>query len=447
MPRRSTRVYVLGLCVVAGVISVLSVANVSRPTDIVWFALLVLLTEQLKSRLGRNVIVSLTSVVAVATYPVLGMWGAPALIGALFATRHDNPVFKRAYNVAQNVVCTFIGGFTYITLGGEVGDLARDSFPQILLQITAAIVAYHVANAALLIGVLWLDGGRAPVRALRANFFEVFLSFLGYSYLGLLLAVLWLGQLGPFAGLLLLVPLLVARWAFAQYAAEQKSHQSTLQALAQAIETKDLYTRGHGERVARAARLLGTQMGWDGDRLDAVAEAGLLHDVGKIGVPTRILQKDGRLTEEEFEAIKQHPLHGVEVVGDIAFLEDARAGIMHHHERYDGTGYPSGLRAGDIPVFARVLSISDAFDCMTSVRSYRAARPVPEALDELRRCRGSHFDPELVDKFVTAVEREGWQPAPAQPVQPTPAARQKVLFDHDDPVHPPQVEGSAEANS
>ncbi|GAA2755555.1 HD-GYP domain-containing protein [Actinopolymorpha rutila] len=445
MPSRSTRAYVLGLCVVAASVSVISIVNVSRPTDIAWFAALVLLTVQLKAPLGRNVDVSLTSVVAVATYPVLGMWGAPALIGALFATRQQTSLYKRTYNVAQNVVCTFLGGATYVALGGEVGALARSSFPQILFPITLAIVAYHVANAALLMGVLWLDGGRAPVRVLRANFLEVFLSFLGYSYLGLLLAVLWLGQLGPFAGLLLLVPLLVARWAFAQYAAEQKSHQSTLQALAQAIETKDLYTRGHGERVARAARMLGTQVGWDGDRLDAVAEAGLLHDVGKIGVPTRVLQKDGRLTEEEFEAIKKHPLHGVEVVGDIAFLEDARAGIMHHHERYDGTGYPSGLRAGDIPVFARVLSISDAFDCMTSVRSYRAARPVPEALDELQRCRGSHFDPELVDQFVTAVEREGWQPAPAQPVQPVPAAEQKVVFDHDDPVHPPQVEGSAEA--
>jgi hypothetical protein len=445
MPSRSTRAYVLGLCVVAASVSVVSIVNVSRPADIAWFAALVLLTVQLKAPLGRNVDVSLTSVVAVATYPVLGMWGAPALIGALFATRQQTSFYKRTYNVAQNVVCTFIGGATYVALGGEVGALARGSFPQILLPITLAIVAYHVANAGLLMGVLWLDGGRAPVRVLRANFLEVFLSFLGYSYLGLLLAVLWLGQLGPFAGLLLLVPLLVARWAFSQYAAEQKSHQSTLQALAQAIETKDLYTRGHGERVARAARMLGAQIGWEGDRLDAVGEAGLLHDVGKIGVPTRVLQKDGRLTEEEFEAIKQHPLHGVEVVGDIAFLEDARAGIMHHHERYDGAGYPSGLRAEDIPVFARVLSISDAFDCMTSVRSYRAARPVTEALAELQRCRGSHFDPELVDQFVAAVEREGWEPAPVQPVQPVPVAEQKVVFDHDDPVHPPQVEGSAEA--
>lgn len=442
MPSRATRVYVIGLCVVAASLSAWSLASVPRPVDLIFFAVLVLLTEQFKARLGRNVLVSLTSVVAVATYPVLGMWGAPALIGALFTKRRAYSFDKRAYNVAQGVVCTFIGGAVYVALGGEVGTLARDSFPYILVPVTAAIVAWHISNALLISGVLWLDGGGSPLRAMKANFLEVFLSFLGYSYLGLLLAVLWLGQLGPMAGLLVLAPLLVARWAFAQYAAEQTAHQSTLQALAQAIETKDLYTRGHGERVSKAARMLGQQMGWDGDRLEALAEAGLLHDVGKIGVPTRVLQKDGRLTEDEFESIKLHPLHGVEVVGDIAFLEDARAGIMHHHERYDGTGYPSGLRATDIPVFARVLSISDAFDCMTSVRSYRAARPVDEAVEELVRCRGSHFDPELVDLFVAAVRREGWQ---AAPVQAVPGVGVTGAFDHDDPAHPPQVEGSAEA--
>src|SRR4051794_26977974 len=114
MPSRSTRAYVLGLCVVAASVSVVSIVNVSRPTDIAWFAGLVLLSVQLKAPLGRNVDVSLSSVVAVATYPVLGMWGAPALIGALFATRQQTSFYKRAYNVGQNVVCTFIGGAVYV---------------------------------------------------------------------------------------------------------------------------------------------------------------------------------------------------------------------------------------------------------------------------------------------------------------------------------------------
>ncbi len=183
--------------------------------------------------------------------------------------------------------------------------------------------------------------------------------------------------------------------------------------------------------------MLGSELGWRGDRLEALAEAGLLHDVGKIGVPTRVLQKDGKLTAAEFAAIKLHPLRGVEVVGDITFLEDARAGIMHHHEKFDGSGYPSGLKGTDIPEFARILGVADAFDSMTSLRSYRAPRPIPDALEELIRCKGTHFDPEMVEGFVAAIKREGWEPAPIQTIpRDAPAA----TYDHDDPTRPPQVE-------
>src|SRR5690606_14018196 len=157
---------------------------------------------------------------------------------------------------------------------------------------------------------------RSLMRIIRSTFAEAVVSSIGYAYLGLLMAVLWLGRLGPAAGALMLVPLLVARWALAKYGDEQKAHQATLQGLAQAIETKDVYTRGHGERVSRAARMLGSELGWEGERLEALAQAGLLHDVGKIGVSTRVLQKEGKLTDDEYDAIKLHPLHGVAVVSD-----------------------------------------------------------------------------------------------------------------------------------
>ena len=446
MPGRLTRVYVGGLFVLAVALGILSVPHVTRWLDVLCFGLLFLFSEQLKSdlKLGGGVAASLTSVASVATYPVLGAWGALAVLCGLLAFRSRAPVVRRVYNVSQNVLCTFAGGLVYVGLGGDVGGFTSSSFPYVLVPVTAATLCWHLLNLALLATVLRFDAGVGLVRSIRSIPVEAFISSVGYSYLGFLLAILWLGQLRALAAVLLLPPLLVANWAFAQYGAEQKAHQATLQALAQAIETKDLYTRGHGERVSKAARMLGSEVGWDGERLDALAEAGLLHDVGKIGVPTRVLQKDGRLTEDEFDSIKLHPLHGVEVVGDIAFLEDARAGIMHHHERYDGNGYPSGLQGEDIPVFARMLSIADAFDCMTSVRSYRPARPIVEAIDELVRCRGQQFDPALVDVFVTAVGREGWVPTP---VQDLPEDTKAPTYDHDDPAHPPQVEGSPGSTS
>jgi HD-GYP domain-containing protein (c-di-GMP phosphodiesterase class II) len=167
----------------------------------------------------------------------------------------------------------------------------------------------------------------------------------------------------------------------------------------------------------------------------------MLHDVGKLGVPTKVLQKTGKLTEEEYAAIQLHPMRGLEIIREIGFLDEALAGIMHHHERIDGRGYPMGLAGDEIPEFARVLAVADAFDCMTSTRSYRGARSLAEAVAELRRCSGTQFDPAFVDAMVAAVEREGWQ-TPEAPVRPAGEPVEAAAHDHDDPTVPLRVIGT-----
>jgi HD-GYP domain-containing protein (c-di-GMP phosphodiesterase class II) len=160
--------------------------------------------------------------------------------------------------------------------------------------------------------------------------------------------------------------------------------------------------------------------------------------VGKLGVPTRVLQKTGKLTEEEYAAIQLHPMRGLDIVREIGFLDEALAGIMHHHERIDGRGYPMGLAGDEIPEFARVLAVADAFDSMTSTRSYRGARPVDEAIAELRKWSGTQFDPAFVDAFVAAIRREGWQ----RPEAPDLADDELATItsqDHDDPGTPLRV--------
>src|SRR5262245_58552975 len=169
----------------------------------------------------------------------------------------------------------------------------------------------------------------------------------------------------------------------------------------------------------------------------------MLHGVGKLGVPTKVLQKAGALPEEEYAAIQLHPMRGLEIVREIGFLDEALAGIMHHHERMDGTGYPMGLAGEEIPEFARVISVADAFDSMTSTRSYRAARSLDEGIAELRRCAGTHFDPELVEAFIAAVQRDGW----AQPEVVAPPEGEDVETtqqDHDDPSVPLRIAGAGE---
>jgi HD-GYP domain-containing protein (c-di-GMP phosphodiesterase class II) len=206
-----------------------------------------------------------------------------------------------------------------------------------------------------------------------------------------------------------LLPLFVARWAYAQYAEQQRAYDRTVRTLIAAVETKDLYTRGHSERVAAASVLIARAIGMREDRVASLRYAGMLHDVGKLGVPTRVLQKTGQLTEEEFAAIKLHPVRGLEMIREIEFLGEAFAGIMHHHERLDGLGYPMGLRGEEIPEFARAIAVADAFDSMTTTRSYRGARTSEDALTELQRCAGSQFDPVMVAALVSALEDHEWQ--------------------------------------
>jgi HD-GYP domain-containing protein (c-di-GMP phosphodiesterase class II) len=186
--------------------------------------------------------------------------------------------------------------------------------------------------------------------------------------------------------------------------------------------------------------MIARAIGMRPERVEAIRFAGMLHDVGKLGVPTKVLQKTGNLTEEEYAAIQLHPLCGLEVIREIGFLDEALAGIMHHHERIDGRGYPMGLAGDEIPEFARVLAVADAFDCMTSTRSYRGARSLGEAITELRRCAGSQFDPVFVGALIAAVEREGWQ-TPDVPVPPPGEPATAAAHDHDDPVVPLRVMG------
>ncbi len=189
-------------------------------------------------------------------------------------------------------------------------------------------------------------------------------SDLGLSSFGLLIAALW-PVFGWFAAVIVLVPLSVARWAIGQLAEQDEARAATLATFCQAVGIKDLYTRRHGERVAHGAGLIARHIGVEADRVEAVMVAGLLHDVGKLGVPTRVLTKDGPLTDEEAAAIQLHPRAGLTMVGPIEFLGEALSGILHHHERMDGRGYPMGLAGNEIPEFARIIAVADAFDSMT----------------------------------------------------------------------------------
>lgn len=184
------------------------------------------------------------------------------------------------------------------------------------------------------------------------------------------------------------------------YADMHSMFLGTLHALSTTIDAKDSYTHGHSERVALIARQLAEAAGLNDSIVERVYLSGLVHDVGKIGVPEAVLTKPGRLTDAEYELVKKHPEIGARILEGIRQMHDLIPGVLHHHESWDGRGYPHGLAGEDIPLFGRIIGLADAFDAMSSDRTYRNAMPMHKVLDEVRRCSGTQFDPELVDVFV-----------------------------------------------
>ena len=188
----------------------------------------------------------------------------------------------------------------------------------------------------------------------------------------------------------------------------ESSYRITLKALVQALETRDFETHGHSERVVTFSLRLGYELGLEKEALRDLELGALLHDIGKIGVPDAILRKPAKLNEEEWAKMKLHPIHGQKILRNIKFLEGAARVVSQHHERWDGAGYPYGIRGEDIDIGARIFAVVDAFDAMVSDRVYRKGRPYKDALEELERCAGTQFDPLIVEAFKV-IPKEDWE--------------------------------------
>jgi len=255
-------------------------------------------------------------------------------------------------------------------------------------------ITFSFVNNSLLWVGLWVDG-----KLSRGNNFILFaLERVRTVFISVLVAVIFIivyqshalpGILILFALVFLFRDVLQARFKHIN------SFFQVIESFARVIDTKDPYTRGHSERVAQYVEDLGKKAGLSPIRVPRLVQAAKLHDVGKLGIPEAILQKPGRLTAREYDQIKTHPEQGEELLNNIEMLDDLLHIIRHHHERYDGKGYPDGRKGEEIPFEARLLTLADAYDCMTTDRIYRRALSKEEVLEELERCSGTQFDPRL----------------------------------------------------
>ena len=375
-----------------------------------WALLAVLVVESFPTVVRANVYVSLTNIVVLGAVLV---GGAPLAVVAVWGTllplayRATPPRLLRVgFNVGQYAVSALLAGLTYELIAGYLGV----AFPQglSLLAITAAAVVFTLTSGTLVGGVVALSN-REPLRSALGSLGPA--TLLEIPYVGIaVLGVVVLQFASPWALVLMAVPALVARYALMAFQRLDEAYDRLVRGFVKAIEVKDLYTRGHSERVAELSVEVAEELGIPYDERRLTRYAALLHDVGKIGVPLCVINKPGPLDDEEFDLIKQHPTIGAEILRDIDFLSPAIDIVRFHHERLDGKGYPHGIAEDELTLIVRIVTAVDAFDAMTSTRSYRRAFSVAEALAELRRCAGRQFDPEVVGALATTVERLGWTP-------------------------------------
>lgn len=317
---------------------------------------------------------------------------APKISGRGYIHALNLPTYKTVFNISQSIIVTSLMGIVYIATGGEIGVFS-------ILSIVIMLLLGIVLNTTIISGFLTSSSGQSFNSVWVNNVKGMFTSAIAVGTMGIIIAIAFIGY-GYGAVLLFFGPLLLARYSFKLYIEMRNLYISTIQALNKTVEAKDPYTSGHANRVEKFAVELATAYQLPFESIENIKTASILHDIGKIGINDAILNKTTRLTNEEYSEIMRHPSIGAEIISKVDFLKDITTIVKHHHERYDGHGYPDGLVGDQIPIEACVLTIADSYDAMTSDRPYRKALTPEEAFEELKKNSGTQFHPGLVDAFI-----------------------------------------------
>ena len=276
--------------------------------------------------------------------------------------------------------------------------------PLFLLPLMAALLVYTLVNTIMVTAVMGIDR-RIPLGEIWSQHFSwgALRGLTEFPFAAMV--ILLYKQAGAWTLLIYLFPIFVIFQSVKLFQEMKEAHINSIAALTTTLEANEPYTHGHSYRVSKYAVRIGRAMGLSHRELEILEYGGLLHDIGKIAITNDIICKPGRLTEEEFSQMTAHPSIGADIVQQIKFLQDTADIVRHHHERPDGKGYPDSLVEEDISIGANIMNVCDAFDAMTSDRSYRKALPLEKAVAELIRCRGTQFHAEVVDTLVKLHER------------------------------------------
>ena len=364
---------------------------------------------------SSSVMVALTAGTIFAIRPdtdaLLAVALMAALGGVLPVDLKERRWFQPLTNVGQLALSGGIAGWILDTLLGGIEDVSTDHLVQIALAGAAATIAYTAVN-----NLLVARAVKVVYRTFDLNPWSHLPTLLGtqavMGLLGGLLGAAYLIAGKPSILALILVVYVIGHLSLAAFAQLREAHLSTLRGFVKTLEAKDIYTRGHTERVAHFAHIIGEQMGFSGTQQEQVKWAALIHDLGKLAVPTELIRKPGRLSDDEYAEMQAHAQLVEEILAEVDFLQPMVEIASGHHSRFDGGGYGGiGHNEGEQPSLeASIVAAADAFDAMTSARSYRMALSQQWAIEELRRHSGGQFHPKVVEAFVKALakQRRGW---------------------------------------
>jgi len=310
--------------------------------------------------------------------------------------------YKVIFNSAEYALSAGVAGLVYQYTGGIIGfqNFFKFAFPAALCALT-----YCLINSTLVTIVISFAQNSKIATIWRVNIKEMIPSYLAEAPMGFLMAIVYV-DVGVFGILLFFLPLLLARRSFELYTKMRKMYLDTIRALAAAIDAKDPYTKGHSERVAEVSVALAQELNLSDRDIENIEYTALLHDIGKIGIADSILGKSSGLTDEEFDKIKEHTIMGAKIIEPVDFLKNSCKAIYHHHEKFDGKGYPDGIKSEDIPILARIIAAADAYDAMGSDRPYRKKLSKEKILKELEDQSGKQFDPQIVKALISIINRE-----------------------------------------
>ena len=371
-----------------------------------------LLASALPVRLPKGVVVSVAAAPTIAAF-ILGGPAAGALVALVGSTdsrevRGEVPWYGTLFNHATAVLAAVVGG---VVFSGLVGLVPDDPIGGPLWSFAAGIVAsggFFIVNTSLAVLAV-STRNEIPVRTVLAqDIGAVAANLIGLSPLAWLMAQTFQlpNGVGWWTTPLFVVPLFTTRLAYARYVETRELFEQTISALSKAVDARDPYTRNHSSRVSHIAEHMCRIMRLSEDEIEKIKWAGLLHDVGKIGIRDHILLKEGPLDKAERILMNQHPTIGAEIVAPASQLANEAPLIKSHHEWFNGSGYPDGIEAMGIPLGARILTIADAYEAMTSSRPYRKTPLTHEtAVEQLEKFSGIQFDPEIVPVLVN-LDRE-----------------------------------------